>query len=343
MVKKLLAISVFFSFFMFLVVSIGYHNLKKWAGVPQYIQNPTTVIFPKGTRLVELSGVLESKGVIDDALRFSLLVRVKGNYKQFQSGTYQFQHEVSPLEVMSKIVSGKIHVPIKVQYVIPEGFTLKQIAARLEANKVGSQKAIEATMRDKKFLKTLKINADSAEGYIYPATYSYSRFPGPRSAIKKMVDTFWERLPGDYVENAKSMGLSLHEAVTFASLIELETMHEDEMPMVSEVIWARLKNKEPIGIDAAIIYGIKDYDGDITWKHLQDRKNNYNTRIHKGLPPGPIGSPSPSSLNAVLTPTNKGYYYYVLNADQKKRHHFSKTLREHNQHVKRLIKASKKN
>ncbi len=140
---------------------------------------------------------------------------------------------------------------------------------------------------------------------------------------------FWRELPPSYEENCKAKGLILYQCVTFASLIELETKFDDERSMISEVIWRRLKAREPLGIDAALIYGIPNYDGDIKWVHLRDRKNKYNTRIFAGLPPSPIGSPSRDSLAAVLTPTNFGYRYYVLDIQIGERHHFSKSPSEH--------------
>ena len=115
--------------------------------------------------------------------------------------------------------------------------------------------------------------------------------------------------------------------------------------MIAEVIWSRLSKNEPLGIDAAVIYGIDGYQGDIKFAHLRDAKNPYNTRIHRGLPPGPICSPAVSSLKAVLNPTKSGYYYYVLVPGELKRHHFSRSLDEHNKHVQELIRAysAKKN
>ena len=136
-------------------------------------------------------------------------------------------------------------------------------------------------------------------------------------------------------------GLALHQAVTFASLIEAETLHDDERSKVSEVIWRRLKDNAPLGIDAALIYGIPDYAGDLKTAHLNDAKNRYNTRIHRGLPPSPIGNPSAKSMAAVLTPSDQGYYYYVL-IPGSDRHHFSRTLKEHNEHVRNLVNAYKR-
>ena len=166
--------------------------------------------------------------------------------------------------------------------------------------------------------------------------------PSPEAVLKKMVNTFWEKIPADYAANVEKLGLSLEEAVIFASLIELETPNEEEKANVSEVIWRRLKAKASLGIDAALIYGIKDYDGDIRSKDLNDRSNKYNTRLYPGLPPTAIGSPSVSSLEAVLHPSSEGYYYYVVDADNPTRHRFSKSLKEHNAHVREYVRKSRR-
>ena len=157
-----------------------------------------------------------------------------------------------------------------------------------------------------------------------------------------MIKEFYLKLPKNYEKKIHSYGLSLYEAVIFASLIEKETFLPEERDYIAEVIWNRLKANMPLGIDAAVIYGVKDWKGDLKTSHLRDRKNLYNLRIHRGLPPGPICSPSKASLEAVLTPSRKGHYYYVLLPGTQKRHHFSKTLKEHNLFVKKLVRYQKK-
>ncbi|MBF0440807.1 MAG: endolytic transglycosylase MltG, partial [Oligoflexales bacterium] len=148
--------------------------------------------------------------------------------------------------------------------------------------------------------------------------------------------------PKGYTEKLKEKGISLHEAVTIASMIEAESFLKEEKSKISEVIWNRLKADMTLGIDATLIYGIKDYKGDIKKIHLTDKKNLYNTRIHKGLPPGPICSPTTSSLEAVLNPTSYGYYYYVLQPGENKQHYFSRTLEDHAKHVKLLLNSNEK-
>ncbi|MGE0172773.1 MAG: endolytic transglycosylase MltG [Oligoflexales bacterium] len=327
--------------FVLAVLAFAAYRFNTWSVSPVQLSEEAIVEFPPGTKLVDLSGVLESKGVVKQALSFHLWVKAKGVYPKFQAGTYLFKDKVSPNDVIEAMMKGEVYRPVVLQFTIPEGYNLSLIAQRLAERGLGEAPEILAIMKNPATASSLGVPGPTLEGYLYPATYSYNHEMTLREVLKDMVGTFFKNLPAEYESRARKLGLALGEAVTFASLIELETIHDEERGMISEVIWKRLKNRSPLGIDAALIYGIKNYKGDITWNHLKDSKNPYNTRLRKGLPPTPIGSPSAASLEAVLNPTEKGYYYYVLNGDGQKKHHFSQTLAEHNQHVKVLLKETK--
>lgn len=320
----------------------GYYLSEIWAKKSVETANHVEIQLERGMGLERFASLLQEQGLIDDAMKFRLWVRVRGTFSRYQAGLYAFQGAVSPIDIDKAIQSGHIHNPVVLQFVIPEGFTLKQTLRRLEANGVSDFKQLWTLAHDKAFIKELGLKgAKSLEGYLYPATYSFIVFPSARNLLKHMVETFHNKLPSDYEYRLEQKGLNLHKAVIFASLIELETKLDFERPMIAEVIWNRLRRGEPLGIDAALIYGIKDYAGDIKFKHLKDRSNPYNTRIHKGLPPGPIGAVSLASLSAVLEPTSEGYYYYVLKPNSGGKHHFSKNLKDHNRNVKILLKAKR--
>ncbi len=318
-----------------------FHHLEDWAQSPYKVDPAKTLSFKPGTSLGQLAAQLEETGIVDDQNKFHWYVRLFGEYRLFQAGLYQFSGSVTPVQVIESIQSGLVYRAVALQITIPEGFTLKNVTERLAANGVGHIVNLQNLVKDPKFIAQLNINAPTLEGYLYPATYSFETVPSPQVALTKMVQTFFQHLPKDYEEKIKSLGLTLHQAVTFASLIELETQLEEEKPLIAEVIWNRIKAKMPLGIDAALIYGIPDYKGDILWSHLSDKTNPYNTRIHQGLPPTPIGAPGVNSLLAILSPTTHGYLYYVLMPGTV-RHHFSKTLKEHNEQVKKLVEATKK-
>ena len=314
--------------------------LDEWSARPVNLAGEVVIELKPGVGLRTISSTLENKGIVDSKTFFMALTRLRADYTKVQAGSYLFKGSVTPSDVLKKMMAGDIYIPVVLQVSIPEGFTLKMLNERLAAKNVGKISELEKLVSDVKFIRSLGIKANSLEGFTYPATYNFEALPDGREFYKKTVKTFFEKLPGDYEAEVAKAGLNLTQAVTFASLIELETMREEEKPLIAEVIWARLKRGEPLGIDAAIIYGISNYDGDLKWKDLKNAKNRYNTRIHRGLPPGPIGAASRSSLVAVLNPSKLGYYYYVLDSNDPTRHLFSKTLAEHNSHVRRLVKSA---
>jgi UPF0755 protein len=332
-------------FVVFLAVGglVGaFQFMGSWASSPVQLTNEIVVEVKPGTSLKTLASNLEKQGVISNKVLFYAWMRLGSDYSRIQAGSYLFKGNTTPVAVREKLVTGDIYRPIVLQVTIPEGFTLKMLTERLAAKGVAPRSELEKLVSDNKFLRSLGIKSASLEGFTYPATYSFEIMPSGPDFLKRTVKTFFEKLPASYEDDIAKLGLSLTQAVTFASLIELETMRDEEKPMIAEVIWSRLKRGEPLGIDAAIIYGITNYDGDLKWKDLKNAKNRYNTRIHRGLPPTPIGAASLSSLVAVLNPTKLGYYYYVLDSEDQSKHIFSKTLAEHNAHVRKLIKSSGK-
>ena len=338
--RRLLGGLLVFAAFLTTAAVWVWSQLASWAERPLTLAAPQVLEYPPGTPLSRLSRSLASSGIIDGAQMFEVWVRLGGaDSRRFKAGRYRFEGAVTPRKVAADLEAGRIWVEIVTQYTVPEGFTARKIADRLAANGVGEASVNLKLLRSASFAKSLGVPAPTLEGYLYPATYSFTEKPTLEHAVTKMVRTFFERLPKDYEARARAQGLSLHEAVTFASLIELETMHADEKPLVSEVVWRRLKANVPLGIDATIIYGIPDWDGNLRRKHLDDAKNPWNSRIHRGLPPSPIGSVTIDSLEAVLRPSNMGYWYYVLIPNSDGRHHFSKTLSEHNEHVRKLVRA----
>ncbi len=318
-----------------------------WIGIKLFISQKASEVqqveqvfeFPSGTTLSTLSSNLEKAGLISSSFWFSWWVKTNSDYSRYQAGTYKF---INPnfKDIDETLKSGNTYNPVVLTVVIPEGFTVKKTIARLEALGVGTKKELEKLVVDKKFLKSKGIKGSSLEGYLYPSTYIYRSKPTASQVISQMIDTFWSKLPSDYEKRVEQKGLSLYQAIIFASLIEQETFGPEEMNKVSEVIWNRLNKKEPLGIDSSVIYGIERYDGNIKAKDLKNKKNPYNTRVHRGLPPTAIGSPSVDALLAVLTPSNEGYFFFVQDTKDPTKHIFTTNLKEHNKHVKKLVKET---
>lgn len=289
--------------------------------------------------LNSLSEKLYRRGLISSVFLFKLLVRLKYNYKNFKAGNYLILDEKSPNQIVRIISKGKTYNPLVFKLIIPEGFSLPQIINRLEARGY-DRKELSYWAYAKDFIGSLEIQSQSLEGYLYPSTYSfYNEKPTIKEIYQTLVAKFFKMLPTDYISRVGENDFSLHESVIIASLIEKETSLKSEKPLIAEVILNRLKKKMTLGIDASLIYGIENFDGNLTYKHLKDHKNLYNTRVYYGLPPGPICNPSKSSLQALLKPTQEGYLFYVLKSGKnQKAHHFSRDLREHNYFVKQLIR-----
>jgi UPF0755 protein len=309
-----------------------------WVEAKHRVKNPVEFDLKRGESLRAFSDHVFRLGLVNNPEYFYWWVRIYGSYGEFQAGHYQIADEVSPHLLADKISKGKVYTPIALQVTVPEGFTLPQIIERLASKGVGTIDELTALSADKEFLKELKIPSTSLEGYLYPLTYSFEKLPSAREAFASMSKAFWQSIPAAYEEQLKKHGLSLADAVKVASLIELETRFDEERSKVAEVILTRLKSGSALGIDAAIIYGISDYAGDLTFKHLRDASNPYNSRIHKGLPPTPIGAPSKASLEAVVNPSAEGWYYYVVDPENGGRHHFSRDAKEHGAYVRKLMK-----
>lgn len=323
-----------------LVIAASGMYLQRWTQAQLSVPVEVLVEFPTSTSLTSLALQLESAGVVSSALLFRLYVRWRGNFQQFQAGNYHFgTSNISPAKLVERFTQGDIDAKLILSLTFPEGFTLRKIIARMVAHGIGDEASNMKLASNPEYLRSLNLgDIPTLEGYLYPATYDfYQRQPTAQDVFGAMVRKFFSQLPADYEQRAASMGIGLYDAVKIASLIEVETGHDDERERIAEVIWQRLHKNIPLGIDASVIYGIADYRGDITNRHLRDRSNPYNSRVHRGLPPTPISSPSLSSLLAVLNPTAEGILFYVLIPDGTRRHHFSKTLREHNIHVRRLV------
>lgn len=331
-----------FVFVFLLAAGGGFACLKyldTWALTPLPVEGEVLVALSPGMPLRGLSTQLKEKNLISESLLFTVWMKINGDYPKFEAGSYLFKDSVTPMMIHNKLKNGETYTPLVLQVIVPEGFTLKMLINRLATKNVGKFSDLKRLVKDQKFVRSLGVKGSSLEGYIYPATYSFTKMPTSQEFFQKAVKTFYEKLPAGYESDLAKIGFTLDQAVTMASLIELETMQEAEKPMVAEVIFSRLSANEALGIDAAIIYGIEDYDGDLKWKDLKNKNNLYNTRLHRGLPPTPIGSVSSSSLNAILNPTKLGYYYYVVDSKDKTHHVFSKTLAEHNERVRKLLKA----
>lgn len=202
----------------------------------------------------------------------------------------------------------------------------------LERAGLVSAEAFLQAASDPGLIESLGIEGYPFEGYLFPETYNFPKGVTAEQIIKKMVDHFRSVFTPAWTERAHAMGFTIHQVVTLASIVEKETSKPEERPLIASVFLNRLKRRMRLESDPTVIYGIKDFDGNLTRKDLRTM-SPYNTYRIKGLPPGPIANPGRASIEAVLYPSEEPYLYFVSKNDGS--HHFSPTLREHNRMVRR--------
>lgn len=292
-------------------------------------QTPVLLTVEPGTSLSRVATQLEEQGVIDSALSLRLMARLDTQLAQIQAGSYNFSGAATPPQILARLHTGDT---VKLRLTIPEGFTQQQIIERIAADGYADKQRLQQLATDPDFLKQLKIEGESLEGYLFPETYLFAEGLGEEALLKMMVDFCRRQLDAELLADAKKQGLSPHQLVTFASIIEKETGVVAEMPLISSVFHNRLKRGIALQTDPTVIYGIKNFDGNLTRKHLKT-PTPYNTYLKRGLPPGPIASPGRAALEAAAHPAQSKYLYFVARGDGS--HKFSKTLKEHNAAVRK--------
>ncbi len=282
-----------------------------------------------GTSFNEVASLLEKEGIIAGVKRFRLLAWLKGIEKQVKAGDYIFRTAMSSTEVLDTLVTGSYKT---ISVTIPEGFTVVQIASILQEKGLGESKTFLRLSSDPDFVRSLGIEGVSLEGFLFPDTYLFSKGMKEERILQKMVDRFNQVYKEEYKDRAAELGLSRKEVITLASIIEKETSDPSERYMIAAVFHNRLKKGMPLQSDPTVIYGIKNFNGNLTAGDLR-KKTPYNTYLIKGLPPRPIANPGEESIRAALYPPPFNYLYFV--SKNNGTHYFSTTLAEHNRAVDR--------
>ena len=293
------------------------------------------VLVPKGSPLPEVVGIFREGEILPYPFAFRALVLLTFSGRQLHYGEYAFPTPPSAFEAWRKLVHGDV---IKYEVTVPPGANLYDVAKLLEEKNLATAEAFLATATSSAVLGRLDIPGESAEGYLFPDSYILVKPITPREILEFMVRQFRRKVPPDAEKRAKEAGLSLHQVVTIASIIEKETGLEEEMPIVSAVIRRRLALGMPLQMDPTVIYGMKRFDGTVTRKDLRTA-GPYNTYLNRGLPPGPIANPGAAALVAALNPSKEDYLYFVSRNDGS--HTFSRTLPEHNRAVEEFRRAAR--
>ncbi|MDO9110334.1 MAG: endolytic transglycosylase MltG [Desulfatirhabdiaceae bacterium] len=274
-------------------------------------------------QLKATADMLFDSEIIRAPTSFYLYARAFGYARRIQAGEYLLSGGMTPKQILEIMASGKVFLH---KITIPEGYNLKEIAAVFAGAGLVSESQFLDAARDPQMCRGWKIEADTAEGYLFPDTYYFPRGVSAEKILSTMIQQFRQVFTSAMAQQAEKMGLSIHQAVTLASIIEKETGSDSERPMVSSVFHNRLKRRMRLESDPTVIYGIDNFDGNITRRHLRT-PTPYNTYTRQGLPPGPIASPGARSLLAAVYPAQSEFLFFV--SRQNKTHQFSRTWDEH--------------
>lgn len=286
------------------------------------------VLIPDGASTAAIATILVERGIIRNSFVFRVAAAASNLDRQLKSGHYLISPGLSLMEIIRVLVDGQVQ---ELEFTVPEGYTLKQIATLLQQKGlVQADEFWQAAAGDYPFdfLSGLPPGAERLEGFLYPDTYRVTPDTSPQEIIVKMLERFNQIYREVYTENDISRKYSIKEIVTLASIIEREAKLDAERPQVASVFLNRLKRGMRLESCATVEYLLPEAKPVLTYEDLQI-DSPYNTYRTDGLPPGPIANPGRASLQAVFKPVQSDYLYFVAKPDGS--HHFSRTLTEHNQ------------
>jgi UPF0755 protein len=304
---------------------------------------------PPAETLTALAARLAEAQVIDKPAAFVWYMRLLGADARLREGPVVVNRGLAPRDLVLRLARGYGRSSVRVP--MPEGFTRFDMAARLGRYGVCRESAFERATRDPALLRALELPGDSAEGYLFPATYDLLQDSPAEEVVRRMVRVFRERMTArlrayEQAHDAEPLSLTLHQIVTLASIVEREARVPEERPTIAGVFMNRLTSPDfrprRLQADPTVAYGClvardrvpscREFDGRrVTPAMVRDPANPYSTYRIEGLPPGPICNPGLSALDAALAPAQHDYFYFVTHGGG--RHQFTRTLDEHNQRV----------
>ena len=292
--------------------------------------NEVFVELPQGSGVSGIGTRLAAAGVVPDGMTFRIAARLAGADRRLQAGEYRFADAATPADVVARLAAGDV---FKRPVTFREGLTIVEMSDIFEQSGSGTAEDFRAAAHDASLRSTAAPEARSLEGYLFPDTYAIQRKTGAAELVRAMVSGFDRAFDEPLRAEAAKLGMTPHQAVTLASLIEKETARADERPLVSAVYHNRLKQGIALQCDPTVIYGLMlagKWNGNIRKVDLS-MNSPYNTYRFPGLPPGPIASAGKASLEAAVRPADVPYLYFVSKNDGS--HVFATTLAEHNRNV----------
>jgi peptidoglycan lytic transglycosylase G len=324
--RRLAGIGIAIVFVVLLGLYVTYRiNL----GAPSTSKAAVIVEIATGERVPQIADMLLSKGLIKDRNAFITYVTFHGLRTRIAAGTYSIAKDLTTPELADILVQGKT---LSDRIVVPEGYKISQIE-KLAASHGISTASFQAALAQTysySFLSTKPADV-SLEGYLFPDSYAVDPTTTASTLVKNMLEDFGTKVGPEYSQAFASEGLTLHEGLTIASIVESEVSDPNVRPIVAQVFLSRLKLGMPLGSDVTA-----EYASSLLGVPFSTAVNSpYNTLIHPGLPPGPICSPGLDSLDAVAHPAQTNYLYFLTGRDGKT--YFATTYAEHQQNIAKYL------
>ena len=284
-------------------------------------QGQVAVVIPPGASLGQIADLLESRGVVSSSSFLQLRARLAGRSGELKPGRYTLARDMSFSAVLDQLEQGL--PPNVVQVSIPEGLSRAEVAPRvkrLEGN------YLRQTRRNPNLDPSdyKAKGAKSLEGFLFPATYELKKGQRVRKLVDEQLRTFKRSFDQVDLRYARSKNLTPYDVLIIASLVEREAAVAKERPIIASVIYNRLHNDVRLDIDATVRFVTGNWTKPLKVSELQN-PSPYNTRVHSGLPPGPIGSPGLASIKAAAHPAKTDYLFYVAAVCGNGTHRFAAT------------------
>ncbi|MCW8998280.1 MAG: endolytic transglycosylase MltG, partial [Kangiellaceae bacterium] len=330
--KKLLSIRLLVGVLLLTVFLIFYWH---WLAFQKFIEEPLkfeeqkSFVVSPGQTAISVASKLSADGTASNYYYLRLLIQLNPELAEIKKGEYLLEPVETPLSFFNKLTSGKV---IQYPFTIIEGMNSHQVFQQL-----AQAKFLKEDWKQDNLTKTLGIESDSIEGWLYPDTYHVSKNSSALALLRRSVEIMQTALLQEWQNRAPDLPYKTpYEALIMASIIEKETGIASERDMIAGVFVRRLNKNMRLQTDPTVIYGIgPEFNGDITYKDLRT-PTPYNTYVIKGLPPTPIAMPSRASIHAALNPADGEWMYFVATGDGG--HKFSRTLQEHKKALKAYLR-----
>ena len=297
--------------------------------------NPTIVTIEKGMSLSTVSQLLHKKNIIVSQDIFKAKVIFRGLASKIPTGKFLFEGKVSDSVLIDLIFN---EGPIKLKLTIPEGLQSVKVFENINSL-LKTDYDFKKYFNSQEIIQDFNIKGKSLEGYLYPDTYYFYHDSSPDEIINILLTEFWKRFDKNLIDRTNQLGLSVHQVVTLASIIEGEAMLSSERKTISSVYHNRLKINMKLQADPTIQYIIPGPPKTLSNKDLRI-KSDYNTYQNYGLPPGPINNPGIESIIAALYPEDTNFLFFVAQGDGS--HAFTTNEKDHEE-AKRIYKINKRN